>query len=202
MWSGRRAPLSEIRQGLTLSGRETLSRPGCSRASAAGQRPRRRSTRPRGAAATLALVIAIEKKFSERVDRCDTTLSGEKYNRCISDALKAYAGDLGGKKVILPPELEDIPDIISEAASEVRSAHRSVQPPAPDTAQPGASRGIAIEGARSAVAAAAVEIRKDIALLEATEETAEVQAIQVRTGDVIAVSLERLEGKLLQATTI
>jgi Ser/Thr protein kinase RdoA (MazF antagonist) len=39
-------------------------------------------------------------------------------------------------------------------------------------------------------------------LLEQTEETAAIQELQTRTGDIIAASLERLDGRLLQAVEI
>lgn len=183
------------------------------------------------ASSTLALVAAAERRFSERVESCDTDAPVGEFSGCVSDALDQFSTDLAAPRVDLPLQLREVPTHLSRAAAEVRAVpepRRRAPPPAPvvaepapeapaetpETAQPApearpaapaedaAERSAAIEQAREAVAFAVTEIRKDIILLEATEETAEIQEVQTRTGEIIAASLERLDAKLLEAVEI
>jgi hypothetical protein len=174
---------------------------------------------------TLALVALAERRFTERVQRCDSGAASSAFTGCVSDALDQFSADLAQPKVDLPLQLRQVPQHLSRAAAEVRAAPAAAprrtqraapapapapqapaaapEPPAPAApAESAAERRETIDRAREAVATAVTEIRKDIALLEATEETAEIQQIQTRTGEIVAVSLERLDDRLLEAVEI
>jgi hypothetical protein len=165
---------------------------------------------------TLFLVMGIAQQFSKGVNHCDQKASSQDYNNCLSNALDRYAENLAKPEIALPLQLREVPAILSKAASDVRSVtaprqefnHPGQSPrvlprkPATPKLENRESRRRSLDRARETVAMAAVEIRKDIALLEDTEETAEIQHIQKRTGDIIAASVESVEGRLLEAAAI
>jgi hypothetical protein len=98
---------------------------------------------------------------------------------CVADALEAFADDLEGRGIDLPEEMENIPQVIRQAAAEVRAAPTK-------------------EAARAAVAAAVTEVRRTIQLLEAGTETVATN-LQVRTGEVIVSALGAVDTKLEEA---
>jgi hypothetical protein len=154
------------------------------------------------AAGTLAAVAAIEKKFSKRVDACDSRQLAEEYDRCVSSAMDSFAKDLGQPKVNLSADLKNVPSIISKAASQVRLAHvPETQRKTPAPQKPGTedseSRKRTLTLARTAVVAAAAQIRKELELIKAVEE--EPGATVTRTGQIIAVGMERTADKLERA---
>jgi hypothetical protein len=81
--------------------------------------------------------------------------------------------------------------------AHVPETQRKVPAPNAPSAEDSASRKRTLNQARTAIAAAAVQIRKELELIKAVEE--EPAATVSRTGEIIAASMERTADKLERA---
>jgi hypothetical protein len=97
---------------------------------------------------------------------------------CIADALDAYADALRSLSPSLPPDLQEMPDIVSRAASQVRQAKTKAQ---------------AIKAVKIAIA----EVHKTISLLKADDPV--VLKVETREGAFVAETLEVADNKLEKA---
>jgi hypothetical protein len=98
--------------------------------------------------------------------------------RCIADALDAYADALRNLSPSLPPDLQELPDIVSRAARQVRQAKTKAQ---------------AIKAVQIAIA----EVHKTISLLKADDPV--VLKVETREGAFVAETLEVADNKLEKA---
>jgi len=89
--------------------------------------------------------------------------------QCVADALDKYAEALAAVAPRLPPQLQDMPNVVARAARQVRTAR---------------TKGQAIAALRAAIAV----IHKDISLVRA-EEPAALQSA-TRSGDAVAQTLD------------
>lgn len=98
---------------------------------------------------------------------------------CIADALEAYAAELRNLSPPLPPELHNLPDIVSRAARRVRQAKTKTQ-------------------AAAAIKVAIAEVHKTIALLKADDPV--IVKAETRQGAAVAETLAVAEDKLEKAS--
>ena len=101
-----------------------------------------------------------------------------KERECVADALDAYADALRKLSPSLPPDLQVLPDIVSRAASRVRTAKNKAE---------------AVKAIKIAVA----EVHKTISLLKADDSF--TLATETREGAFVAETLEVASNKLEKA---
>jgi len=131
----------------------------------------RLSDGPDGSSAVKSTTRSAEKAISVCPDDSNS-------QRCIADALDAYADALRNLSPSLPPDLQELPDIVSRAASQVRQAKTKAQ---------------AIKAVKIAIAA----VHKTISLLKADDPV--VLKVETREGAFVAETLEVADNKLEKA---
>jgi hypothetical protein len=120
-------------------------------------------------------VKSVTRSAERAISTCPDDSNSE---RCIADALDAYADALRNLSPSLPPDLQELPDIVSRAAREVRQAKTKAQ---------------AVKAVKIAIA----EVHKTISLLKADDPV--VLKVETREGAFVAETLEVADNKLEKA---
>ena len=151
---------------------------------------------------TLTEVEAIAESLSEQTSVCDQTSgSVTRYLACLSDSLDGFADALDDIATDLPPGMQNVARIVQDARVEIDQARRRAQSrlaSATTDAEREAIRRDAVNESRAALANAADEIRKSIALVRA--EDPELATVQRATVTRVASAVDNAGLSLARAT--